>query len=160
AEKATADRAAAERVAAEKAAAERTARERAAAEKAAADKAAAEKAATERAASELAAAKQQDEQNVGKVLEKYIQAFNSLDSVALSQIVSSSLAADLKESRSYRLDITGVRIRIDGDTATVTGTRRANATPKRGGESQRPVVGPVTLRMRRAGSSWIIEDVR
>jgi hypothetical protein len=163
AQRAAAERAAAERAAAEKAAAEKAAAERAAAEKAAAIKVAAEKAAADQAAEAIrlaAAAKQRDEQNVRNVVEQYRSAFNNLDAAALSRVASGAAAqVDFTKYRSYTMTIRDISVQIDGDSALVRCTRQDEARVTRGSERVRTPAQTFTMRMRRAGSSWVIESV-
>jgi serine/threonine protein kinase len=160
ADKLAADKLAADKLAADKLAADKLAADRLAADRLAADRLAADRLAATRLAERQLAAAKQDEQNARNVLDRYVAAYNSLSTAALASVVSNQLGAqiDFDSYRSYRLVLTGTRIQIDGNSATVTCTREIDAVLKRGNTPSKVTRG-TTFKMQRSGGSWVIVSV-
>jgi len=93
-------------------------------------------------------------------LEQYRNAYNTLNAAALARVVSGGLAqVDFSLYRSYSMIISDVDVRIDGDSAVVKCTRQIDARSMRGNERLQRPPQSITINMRRAGGSWIIESV-
>jgi ketosteroid isomerase-like protein len=110
-------------------------------------------------ASKLAA----DRQAIEQLLNQYVAAYNALDASAVARLVPSVPSAQLQrtfaEYASFKLALTGIQLNLQGDTATVTGTRRIDVTVKRGNQTLHQENAAV-FTLRRAGSAWTIESVK
>ena len=95
------------------------------------------------------------------VLKQYISAYEHQDATALRRVwptMPEDLRSMIAQNRSYRITLTDVEIKIQGDSATVACTRQISVQPMVG---QRQTASPsTTILLRRGAEGWVIIDVR
>ncbi len=103
-----------------------------------------------------------DEAAIAATLRRYEMAYESLDVSlvrdvypALTQEQVERLTRDFAALNSYRLDFSGVKMSITGDTAVVTCTIIRQIAPRVGRAAG--TTTPTTIRLRKQGATWTIE---
>ena len=103
-----------------------------------------------------------EEQAIRAVLRAYVDAYSGLDPRVVKRLYPTvneqALGQRFSEMRSQQVQIQGERIEITGTTASVTCTWATNFVPKVGGPQRG--TARVTLRLQKAGDTWIIVDRR
>jgi hypothetical protein len=96
------------------------------------------------------------------VLRQFQAAYEKVDAAAVVKLWPSAPAAELtrgfSQFRSYSMEIIGPKISVTGDRAVVTCVRKMSGEPKVG-TRQSPRLVEIVFRLRRIGSSWIIDAV-
>ena len=100
---------------------------------------------------------------IEQVLNQYVAASNARDADALARLLPGQSANQWKSAFadvvSYRVALSGTRIDIQGDTATVVCTRQIDQVSRRANtRSQRDVA--TTIKLHRAGPTWVIDSMR
>ena len=97
---------------------------------------------------------------IQQVLNQYVAAYNDLYAAAVARLVPSQPPVAFAQFRSYKLTLSGQRIDLEGDTATVTCVREIDAVVRRGNQTLRQAPA-TTFKLRRSvGGSWVIESVK
>jgi len=103
-----------------------------------------------------------DRQAIGQVLNQYVAAYTALDAAAVARLVATQSVAELKRTfdlyRSYRLALSGTRINVEGDTATVTCVRQIDVVTSRGNQTLHQA-SATTFKLRRSAGSWVIDSM-
>jgi ketosteroid isomerase-like protein len=98
---------------------------------------------------------------IRNVLTQFEAAYASRDAAAVRRIWPSapaSLQGALSAARSYRVEIRNPQIAVQGDAATVTGTRYIRNQPDAGRVQE--ITQAVTFSLRRGQNGWYIDTVR
>jgi hypothetical protein len=100
---------------------------------------------------------------IEQVLNQYVAAFNALDADALARLLpgrsASQWKSDFADVASYHMALSGTRIDIQGDSATVVCTRQIEQVSRRASKRSQTDAA-TTIKLRRAGPSWVIESLR
>jgi hypothetical protein len=92
---------------------------------------------------------------------QYERAYAARDAAAVRRIHPSApgnLEGALSAARSYQVDIQNPQINVQGDTATVTATRRVRVQPAAGRVQED--TRSTTFSLRRGPNGWYIDGVR
>jgi ketosteroid isomerase-like protein len=105
-----------------------------------------------------------DEAAIAATLRRYEMAYESLDVNLIREVYPTltqeqveRLTRDFAALNSYRLDFSGVKMNITGDTAIVTCTIIRRIAPRVGRTEGGTT--PTTIRLRKQAGGWAIESL-
>ena len=91
-------------------------------------------------------------------MNQFVAAYNARDAAAIMRLVPTLRAPDFGQVRSYNVVLTGTKITLEGDTATVTCVRQIDQVVTRGNQTFHQA-SATTFKFRRAAGSWVIDSV-
>ena len=102
---------------------------------------------------------------IAATLDRYTAALEHRDMAGLKAVwpgltgaQQSAIQNEFDSARSINAELADSRIDVAGTTATVSGVRRYTVQTRDGQQLHRDTA--TTIRLRRAGSAWVIETIR